>query len=189
MKCSADELRARREKLSSLYGEIRNIVLAIGTAPEDVEDLVHEIFIEAYNHIGKVKDMNCLNSWVYKIAYRKIIRFSMKRRKKISKEVFLDQEEWASIRMPDATSEGVFFIANRMLTDEELYIMVEALRPPAPVILDLRFKKGYTLKAISDMMGMNYNTVKTIEYRALAQLKNMILERRGEEDELQKTHY
>ena len=64
--------------------------------------------------------------------------------------------------------------------DSALSELVEKLKSPAPEIIRLRFVEGFMLKEISEMLGLKYNTVKTIEYRAFKQLKQMI-ENEGQE--------
>ena len=64
--------------------------------------------------------------------------------------------------------------------DSDLSELVEKLKYPAPQIIKLRFVDGFMLKEISQMLGLKYNTVKTIEYRAFKQLKQMI-ENEGKE--------
>lgn len=189
MKLSEVELLRRREKLSSFYGEIKKIVVSVSTPKEDVEDLVQEIFIEAYNHIADVKDMDKLRPWIYKIAYRKLIRVSEKRRKRYNCEQAFAPEDWEFIGFLDEEKDKVFFVEHRRITDEDLFEMVQVLKAPAPEILTLRFAKGYTLKEISEMMGINYNTMKTIERRALQKLKKMIMERSDSDDESEKALY
>jgi RNA polymerase sigma factor (sigma-70 family) len=48
------------------------------------------------------------------------------------------------------------------------------LAPPAPMILMLRFQHGFSLREIAEMLDMNYNTVKTITFRAVQQLKTRL---------------
>jgi len=52
--------------------------------------------------------------------------------------------------------------------------MIERLKPHGSEIIKLRFGAGFKLKEIAEMLDMNYNTVKTIESRALKRLKKMI---------------
>lgn len=189
MKIVDEELYKRRKTLGAYYGELRRIVCSVGTGEEDVDDLVQEIMIEAYNHIGDLRDMDCLGSWLYKIASRKLIRLAGKRKTLLDNEELYSPEDWEIVDFTTEVNAKVFFIAHRRITDEELYEMIESLKPPAPEIINLRFVKGYTLKEISAMMGMNYNTVKTIEHRALEKLKKIILERGKYGDENEKELY
>lgn len=184
MKLSKVELRKRQEKLSTFYGEIKKIVRSVKPPDNDAEDLVQEIFIEAYNHLADIRDMDCFSSWVYKIAYRKLIRFSSKRIRRNTVEELLAPEDWELVDIAVEDDDREFCIANRTLTNEELFEMVNSLKSPVPEIINLHFAKGYTLKEISEMMDMNYNTVKTIVNRALKKLKKKIIERSGCSDEV-----
>ena len=68
----------------------------------------------------------------------------------------------------------VWDIIDGYFEDSDIAELVEKLKYPAPEIIRLRFVDGFTLKEIAEMLKLNYNTVKTIEYRAFKQLKMMI---------------
>ena len=74
------ELEERRETLCDQLGLVKDALSFFRVPEKYQEDLVQEIFIVAYRHIDKINDMSKLNSWFYKISYRKMLSFMQKQR-------------------------------------------------------------------------------------------------------------
>lgn len=178
MTISEEELKFRREVLCGKLAIVRSMLSFFGVPSQYKEDLIQEIYIIAYRHIGKVEDMSKLNSWLYKVSYRKTLAFMGKQREINEKEILYSPEEWEKQEF-SCTAE-VWNIIDGYFNDEEICDMVAKLKWPAPQILKLRFVDGFKLTEIAQMMGLKYNTVKTIEYRAFKQLKCMV-EKEGEQ--------
>ena len=180
MKLSHDELAARQELLCEKYDSIKGLVRFFGVPVDIREDVVQEIFVLAYKHLYQLKDVESMDSWLYKIAYRHVLSHKKKNQKKEAFEVPLE-DQLLNIK-DESNAEKVWHIAEYELSDEELIGMIDSLKPPAPDILRLRFKMGFTLVEIAKILDMNYNSVKTIEHRAFKKLKKMI-EQRGKRND------
>lgn len=172
MTISEEELKLRREILCSKLSIVRSMLSFFGVPSQYQDDLIQEIYIIAYRHVGKVEDMSKLNSWLYKVSYRKTLAFMGKQREINEKEILCSPEEWEKEKF-NCTAD-VWNIIDGYFNDGEICGMVAKLKWPAPQIIKLRFVDGFTLKEIAQMMGLKYNTVKTIEYRAFKQLKCMV---------------
>ncbi len=179
-KLSDEELAERVEILCENYGNVEYLVKVFNVPKNDREDVVQEIFVLAYRNIGQLKDMDCLDSWLYKIAYRYVL--GIRRKYEIKEEAEFYYEDYP-IELEDlSSSKETWEIMDNDFTDETLVELINSLKPPAPEILRLRFKMGFTLKEIAVILDMNYNSVKTIESRALKRLRDKI-EQRGKNDE------
>lgn len=179
------ELIRRQELLCQRYPDIRKLVALLGVPVDDREDVVQEIFIIACIHLDQLRDVESLNSWLYKLACRHIKDTLKKRSKKAEFEISYEENPWV---LEQVDAKTVWNIAENCLNDQELVDMIDSLKPPAPTILQLRFAMGFNLTEIAEMMDMNYNTVKTIENRAFKKLKKMIEERGERNDENQENH-
>lgn len=168
------ELEERRETLCDQLGLVKDALSFFRVPEKYQEDLVQEIFIVAYRHIDKINDMSKLNSWLYKISYRKMLSFMQKQRALNEREVLFSPEEWEREEFNESEAILVWDIIDGYFEDSDIAELVEKLKYPAPEIIRLRFVDGFTLKEIAEMLKLNYNTVKTIEYRAFKQLKMMI---------------
>lgn len=176
MKLTKEQLLERHDVLCEKYLLIKGFVSNLGVPEIYKEDLIQEIFVAAYTNIHKLKDMSSLEPWLYRISYRKMILFSKVHRVRLEKEVPYP-EHYGDSGIESEENKFIWSAMNNCLTDEELCSMILTLKPPAPYIIKLRFEMGFNLKEISDLLNLKYNTVKTIEYRALKKLKIMIEER------------
>ncbi len=166
------EREERIDLLCEKYSLVKDLVAIFGVPEEYREDLVQDIMVSAYRNIHELREIEKLNSWLYKIAYRSAIFFSKERKLRLEREVYNDVliED-----IPDSSSREAWELCDGFLEDEDLADMVASLKPPAPIIIRLRFGDGYSLKEIAEILNMNYSTVKVIEHRAFKQLKAMII--------------
>ena len=182
MTLPSKELEERREILCEQLGLVKDALCFFRVPEKYKDDLIQEIFIIAYRNIDKIDDMTKLNSWLYKISYRKMLSYMQKQRILNEREVLYSPEEWEREEFGESEAILVWDIIDGFFDDGELSELVEQLKYPAPQIIRLRFVEGFRLKEISEMLGLNYNTVKTIEYRAFKRLKQMIENERCETD-------
>lgn len=185
MKLSEDERQKRCDMLCEKYLLVYGFVTNLGVPDSYKDDLIQEIFVAAYLNIHKLKEMGSLEPWLYKISYRKMIHFSKLHRIRLERE-FSYVDCYGDLEHKSNSNKQLWNTMDNWLRDEELCNMVSGLKPPAPYIIKLRFEMGFNLKEISDILDLKYNTVKTIEYRALKKLKVMIEERGYRQDEWEK---
>lgn len=178
VKLSEKEREKRIDLLCESYSLIKDLVTIFGVPAEHREDLIQDILLLAYRHIDDLKETEKMNSWLYKIAYRRTILFSKERKLLLEQEVYGDEDIIEDI--PDCSSREAWELCDSFFENDELADMVMSLKKPAPLIIRLRFVNGYTLKEIADILKMNYSTVRVMEYRALKKLKAMIIERGSE---------
>lgn len=168
------------ELLCSKLGLIKRFLIYFNVPAEYRDDLIQEIFIAAMRGVNKVKDLDKLNSWLYKVSYRKMIHYVNKERQIRGVEVPFTQMSKEDEEAFEKGNYIIWDILDRIVDNQQLYTLIKRLRPVAQEILRLRFGYGFTLKEIACMKNLNYNTVKTIEYRALQFLKQLIKEEKTE---------
>ncbi len=172
-----------KEKLKLLcdkYGYAEEYLRLLGVPSSFRDDLLQETFIEAYTHLHQLKDMASIEPWLYKIAYRKMIKYTKKFKMKREHEQYLCAIDDQPVADDDSSDEVVLYSLNYSICKEELYEMIYELGYPSSSIILLRFKLGFKLIEIAEQLGMNYNTVKSIEHRAMGKLKHKIEERSRE---------
>lgn len=174
MKLSEKELEERIDRLCAQYSLIKDLVVIFGVPAEHRDDLIQDILVIAYKNLHSLREVEKMNSWLYKIAYRQTLLFSKERKLLLEREVYGDENMIEDI--PDCSSKTAWEMCDGFFEDEEISDLVMRLKPPAPYIIKLRFVDGYTLKEIAEILDMKYNTVKVIEHRAFKKLKAMIIE-------------
>lgn len=169
------ELSERRAVLCEKYDKILGLTYHFGVADSDRDDVVQEVFVAAYLHLHQLRDIESMDSWLYKIAMRKAGRIGRKSKRREDKELLYEscEQELDRISAEEYASKIDF-------SDEDIFEMVNSLKPPAPEIIRLRYVSELSMVEIAKLLKMNYNSVKTIERRAKKELEKMISEGKHE---------
>ena len=167
MTLPSKELEERKDLLCDQLGLVKDALSFFRVPEKYKDDLIQEIFIVAYKNIDKINDISKLNSWLYKISYRKMLSFMQKQRALNEREVLYSPEEWEREEFRESEAILVWDIIDGYFDDSDIYELVEKLKYPAPQIIRLRFVDGFMLKEISEMLGLKYNTVKTIDRKSV----------------------
>ena len=130
---------------------------------EDAEDLVMDTVTDAFRGIGTLRDADAFEGWIFKILVNKIKR---KRRSYIDEPVELLEEI-----LPEQAAPG----ENRVLVLEAMKTLSREDRD----ILILGIVNGYKSEEIASLIGMNSNTVRSRQKRALEKLRKLL--EKGEE--------
>ena len=80
MTLPSKELEERKDLLCDQRGLVKDALSFFRVPEKYKDDLIQEIFIVAYKNIDKINDISKLNSWLYKISYRKMLSFMQKQR-------------------------------------------------------------------------------------------------------------
>ena len=64
----AGDCDVAREMVDLYYEQIYSFMVRLGHGREVGEDLTHEIFLEAWRHLGELRNPQAFNSWIYRIA-------------------------------------------------------------------------------------------------------------------------
>ena len=171
-----------KEEICDACSRAEAVFYRYGIPAGDMEDLMQDVFLTAYAGIDKLKDESRLLAWVRGISRnkaREYWRSEARRRRNLS----LD------------SAEGMAFFerTNRGRTDREgdtLYAVIaaeETLRCVCSAMAAMSEKglktvllhdfRGYSLKEISELEGMNYATVRTIYNRAIKKLREITKDR------------
>ncbi|WP_161874740.1 RNA polymerase sigma factor [Ihubacter sp. rT4E-8] len=172
MRVIGDERLFREKALCEKIGMVRDFAAICGASKEELDDIVQEVMVEAYQHLDQLKNVKDMAGWLFIITKNKVNRTYRARKRRERWEVNL--ENYPEDGMNEASDYQAWSAAENAVSDEMLCQMIERLKPPGSEIIKLRFGAGFKLKEIAEMLDMNYNTVKTIESRALKRLKKMI---------------
>lgn len=151
--------RGDAEAFADLYRDIyqnlyRFALYMLGN-PADAEDVVSDAVTDAWVTIGKLRNEEAFDGWVFRILSNKCKR---KRKEYVNKPLEW-KEEIGDMAGADDLAENLHL--RRVfgeLSDEER------------MIVSMRVFGGYTSREISEMTGMNANTVRSKESRALKKM-------------------
>jgi RNA polymerase sigma-70 factor (ECF subfamily) len=129
----------------------RLLVRVLGPDPE-IEDLLHEVFVEALANIGQLRDPARLKGWLTRMTVF-VARGTIRRRRRQRWLVFVPTEE-----LPAQTSPSTPPEARDLL--ERVYGVLRALRPNHRIAFSLRYIEGMTLPEAAEASGVSLATFK-----------------------------
>jgi RNA polymerase sigma-70 factor (ECF subfamily) len=133
---------------------------------EEAEDLTHQVFLHALEHIKNYKDLGYpFSSWLYQIARNQVIDHYRTRRDSIPLQ---DAEEEALAGENPETD------ASDKLELQKLRAAIARLKPEHQDVIILRFVEEIPIKNVAAAIGKSEGAVKLLQYRALKQLKKIL---------------
>jgi RNA polymerase sigma-70 factor (ECF subfamily) len=134
---------------------------------DEVDDVLQNVYIKVYRHLGGFRGESRLSTWIYQIARNEAINAA--RRRKLEgpplDEVALPAGEGASPENVYGSRELGERMERAMAGLEENYRMV----------LELRYMGERSYEEIAEATGLPIGTVKTYIYRGKAQLKKVLM--------------
>ena len=136
---------------------------------EDIDDIVQESFISAYQYLN---DCDCklkFSSWMYRIVHNQAINFMKKNKQSVKIDVENDDEfvDWlvADNNIEKETINSHF--------NEYVKTVIEKLKPIYKEVLVLKFFEDKDYQEISDILQKPMGTVATLLSRAKIQFKQI----------------
>lgn len=131
------------------------------------EELVHDVFVEAYMSLRSYRGSAPWLHWLRKVAVRVGYRY-WSSRKSIAKEITLPENAWEHLR--GTISNPVESIA----AAEVVYALLAQLLPPDRLVLTLLYVDGCTMAEAADLAGWTLIGAKVRAFRARNRLKKLI---------------
>ncbi|HET6558757.1 MAG TPA: sigma-70 family RNA polymerase sigma factor [Prolixibacteraceae bacterium] len=150
------------EQFDKIYNDnyrlIFNVVHKMVPDPEDVSDLVQEVFINLYQCLKKEVVIEHPRSWLYKVSLNKCIDFTKKRQKHEKIESFSQLKDEDN-PLESHEKQAVVRLALTRLTKEESMLAV-------------LYSEGCSYKEMAEITGIGFTSVGKTLSRTLAKLGN-----------------
>ncbi len=140
-----------------------NYLLRLVRDREDALDLSQEVFLKAYQNLGKLDDAGRFGPWLFRIAHNEA--FSMLRKRK--PEADLAAEEGGSFEPP---AQRTFPIELTLAVETALARLNEDQREA----VILKIYQGFKFEEIAEVLSCPVSTVKSRLYTALDLLKDTL---------------
>ncbi len=145
----------------------------------DIEDLVQEIFLSAYQHLGRIRDPNRFGPWLLRITrnhlYDMYKRERIRRTRDVAAGAKSDPVDLATLvdqnQNPGELTESREILA---AIEESLARLNDKLRP----VVYLRLREGKNSQEVSELLGLKASTVRMRLKKGLQVLRSD-LARRG----------
>jgi RNA polymerase sigma-70 factor (ECF subfamily) len=147
---------------------VYNYILRLVGNREDALDLAQDVFLKAYQNLGKLEDAARFAPWLYRIAHNE--SFSLLRRNRPDGEELFEPPPPAPGKgmLPVETALAVTAALSRLTSDQR-----EAV--------ELKIYQGFKFDEMAEILGCPVSTVKSRLYTALDVLKDVLapVEMRG----------
>lgn len=137
--------------------------------PSVVEELVQEVFVEAYVSLAKFQGRAPFVHWLRKIASRVGFRHWKRKAREQRRREALDEQR--ALQPPPAHD-----VASPSEAGEYLYTLLEQLAPEDRLVLTLHYFEGCDMREVAERMGWTRSLAKVRAYRARKRLKAMLEE-------------
>lgn len=148
----------------------RHVYYRVGNIA-DAEDLTQQIFLKAWQAIGRYKKTSSpFLAWLMRISHNLIIDFYRSRKDK----VYLDSEITAndSDSSPERVAEAEF-------DQQQLRRTILQLPGEQQKVILMSFIEGFTYDEIASSLGKSKGAIRVILHRALKKMRHMLEEEKG----------
>lgn len=144
-----------------VYADLYHFALYLLKDREDAKDAVSDTVIAAFEEIHNLRREDLFKSWIFKILFNKC-------RRKMSE--YAKKEELTEQKLDEAGRRHGMEQSEAAVIRNLFYSLSEEERS----VIGLHLFAGYTSREIGRMMGLNENTVRSKERRALKKLAEMM---------------
>lgn len=137
------------------------------------EDLASDVFIKLLQSIRQSQaPRQSLRGWIFKVA-RNLVYDHYRKERQVTTEAL---EEW----IPNADDEGLEVDYIRSVNLERARRALGRLAPDQQEVLVLRFGQNLNLQETADIMGKSINAIKSLQFRAVQTLRQLLGEIQSE---------
>jgi RNA polymerase sigma-70 factor (ECF subfamily) len=145
----------------------RFILLKVGGAKGEAEDLTHEVFLNAWRNVGHYEFKGFpFTSWLYRIARNAVIDHYRTAKKNINLDA-VPEEVFAERSDVGERLDASFAAA-------EIRVHLAKLEPVYQDVLIMKFVEELTNREIAAALQKSEGAIRVIQHRALKQLKKSI---------------
>lgn len=162
--CLQQDRKAQRMLYEQYGGKLFAITLRYMKNREEAEDVVQEVWIRIFSHLGSFRFDCPLEAWLKRIAINTSIRALQK------------QPQWKGFQDTDGLEIAVSHEMSALdqLTVEELRAVIQQLPDGCRTVFNLYAVEGYKHHEIATLLGISEGTSKSQYFRAKALLQKEV---------------
>lgn len=176
----AGDQAAYEALLARFEQPVYNLVYRMLDCPEDVDDVVQEVFVKVFRNLDSFRGDSSLKTWIYRIAFNEASnhrRWVLRHR---GHEVGLESGEDGSFSLEDRLPDRGRSAFERMVDIETRQAVEEALQKVSPVFraaVILRDIEDLSYEEIAEVLQISLGTVKSRILRGREQLRRVLEQR------------
>ena len=167
---AGDEI-AFRDLVERYQAKVFSIIYGILRNRNDAEDIAQQVFTKVYFSIPKFDFRSSLLTWVYKITVNECYDYLRKKRvRKLVYESDFTEEDIRTMENTEQSAEKSRPVDIRLAQRDLVMKLLDKLSEDDRTLLLLKEVEGHSVEELSEMTGMNQNTIKVKLFRARQKL-------------------
>jgi RNA polymerase sigma-70 factor (ECF subfamily) len=167
-RCQAGDTDAFESLYRQHAARIYSLACRMAGSPDDGEDLLQEIFLQAYRKLGSFKGDAALGTWLYRLALNHCLDYVRSRQAKMNKLTeTLDAE----------TSLEPLARRDTPIARMDLERALERLPDGCREAFVLHDVEGFDHKEVGNVLGIAEGTSKSQVFKARARLRSLLMGR------------
>ncbi len=168
------------EAFSLLLTKYKNYISGIVVRhipPEDVPEMVHDVFVRAYLSLGNFRGAGEFRHWLASVAVRTCYdywREHYRRRETPMGSLTEGHRKWVETVLSDRSSEGFQELPYREEALELLNWALDKLSPEDRMVLELVYLQEYSIREAAALLGWSIANVKVRSFRARRKLQRLL---------------
>ncbi len=165
-----DEI-AFREIVERYQAKVFSIIYGILRNRNDAEDIAQQVFAKIYFSIKNFDFRSSLLTWIYKITVNECYDYLRKKRvRKLVYESDFSADDSARMENSEPASDQAPGVDHRLAQHDLILKLLAKLSEEDRSLLLLKEVEGHSVEELSEMTGMNENTIKVKLFRARQKL-------------------
>ena len=165
-----DEM-AFREVVERYQAKVFSIIFGILRNHNDAEDIAQQVFAKIYFSIKNFDFRSSLLTWIYKITVNECYDYLRKKRvRKLVYESDFSEDDALRMENSDSAIEQGPPVDIRLAQRDLVVKLLDKLSEDDRTLLLLKEVEGHSVEELSQMTGMNENTIKVKLFRARQKL-------------------
>lgn len=165
-----DEI-AFREIVERYQAKVFSIIFGILRNHNDAEDIAQQVFSKIYFSIKNFDFRSSLLTWIYKITVNECYDYLRKKRvRKLVYESDFSDEDAQRMQSTDVAVDQGPAVDTRLAQRDLIVKLLGKLSAEDRSLLLLKEVEGHSVEELSEMTGMNENTIKVKLFRARQKL-------------------
>ncbi|HET6386599.1 MAG TPA: sigma-70 family RNA polymerase sigma factor [Armatimonadota bacterium] len=170
--CSGD-LKAFEELVLESQAAVTGVVSRIIERPEDVDDVVQDVYIQAFQHLRSFRGESRFSTWIHRIA----VNTALKRLKQMRRKANISLDDPDTGLAETLESDPAEAPPDVLLKHEREHAVREAvseLSEKHRIVVTLRYFDDYSCEEIAAMLGCSVGTVWSRLHYACRQLRTRL---------------
>jgi RNA polymerase sigma-70 factor (ECF subfamily) len=167
-RCRHGDAAAFEELYRAHAGRIYNLVFRMAGPGQDAEDLLQEVFLNAYRKLGSFRGDSSLGTWLYRLAVNHCLDFLRGRQARMARATDSLDDEGAI--EPAAASPAVPTAVSRLDLDRAIARLPQGCRA-AFILHDV---EGFEHNEVAKLLGVSEGTSKSQVHKARMKLRAML---------------